>query len=195
MFTSSKHLALLALCIAAGSAMAADPVRGTTKFADNCSRCHSVASTEIYDRGRNSPAFIEYAIKSISAMRDLSSLSTKDLEDIAAYLGDRPAKLDFPGTPVGQTSSSKTITIKGSEYESLNQLTISVKGSFSRTGGSCGSKLPKNGKCTIKVAFEPTAAGAASGKVIIQHSAISTSIPIVLTGVGKTAQDIEADLP
>src|SRR5438045_1129671 len=40
---------------------AADPVLGTAKFAQNCTECHSVASTAIIDPARNSPALIRVA--------------------------------------------------------------------------------------------------------------------------------------
>lgn len=166
---------------------AADPVLGTTKFSQNCSGCHSVASTATIDRGRNSPSMIRTAINNVGAMSGLSSLSTTDLEDIAAYLGNAPSSLSFAQTTVGQTSATQTITVRASRTAALSNLAASVSGDFARSGGTCGSSLAASGSCTISVAFTPTAAGSRSGTLSISHSGLTTAVPIKLSGTGLAA--------
>ncbi|MGM9488576.1 choice-of-anchor D domain-containing protein [Ideonella sp. YS5] len=166
---------------------AADPVLGSSKFSQNCSGCHSVASTATVDRGRNSPSMIRSAIGSVGMMGGLSSLSTTDLEDIAAYLGNAPSSLSFAQTTVGQTSATQTVTVRASRTAALSNLAASVSGDFARSGGTCGSSLPASSSCTITVAFTPTAAGTRSGTLSITHSGLTTAVPIALSGTGAAA--------
>ncbi|HEX5683180.1 MAG TPA: choice-of-anchor D domain-containing protein [Ideonella sp.] len=166
---------------------AADPILGTTKYSQNCSGCHSVASTAAIDRGRNSPSMIRSAINNVGAMSHLSSLSTADLEDIAAYLGNAPSSLSFAQTTVGQTSATQTVTVRASRTAVLSNLAASVSGDFARSGGTCGSSLVAGGSCTITAAFTPTAAGSRSGTLSISHSGLTTAVPIKLSGTGVAA--------
>ena len=166
---------------------AADPILGTTKFSQNCSGCHSVASTATIDRGRNSPSMIRSAINNVGAMSGLSSLSTSDLEDIAAYLGNAPSSLSFAQTTVGQTSGTQTITVRASRTAALSNLAASVSGDFTRSGGTCGASLAASGSCTITAAFTPTTAGSRSGTLSISHSGLTTTVPIKLSGTGLAA--------
>lgn len=166
---------------------AADPVAGTTKFSQRCSSCHSVVSTATVDRGRNSPAMIRSAITNVGMMAGLSSLSTADLEDIAAYLGNAPSSLSFAQTTVGQTSATQTLTVRASRTAALGNLAATVTGDFTRSGGTCGSTLAASASCTITVAFAPTAAGARSGTLSITHDGLTTAVPVALSGTGAAA--------
>lgn len=166
------------------ASQAADPVLGTSKFEQNCSGCHSVASTNKIDRGRNSPAMIRTAIANVGQMSHLSSLSPADLEDIAAYLGNAPSTLSFAPTTVGQTSATQTITVRSSKAAALGNLAASLSGDFARNGGTCGNSLPAKSNCTITVAFAPTAAGNRSGTLSISHDGLNTAVPIPLSGTG-----------
>lgn len=166
---------------------AADPVAGTTKFSQRCSSCHSVASTATVDRGRNSPAMIRSAINNVGMMAGLSSLSTADLEDIAAYLGNAPSSLSFAQTTVGQTSATQTLTVRASRTAALGNLAATVTGDFARSGGTCGSTLAASASCTISLTFSPTAAGARSGTLSITHDGLTTAVPVALSGTGAAA--------
>lgn len=169
------------------ASQAADPVLGTSKFAQNCSGCHSVASTAKIDRGRNSPSMIRTAIANVGQMSHLSSLSTADLEDIAAYLGNAPSSLSFAPTTVGQTSATQTVTVRASKTAALGNLAASVSGDFARNGGTCGNTLPAKGSCTITVAFTPNTTGNRSGTLSISHDGLTTAVPIQLSGTGLAA--------
>jgi hypothetical protein len=188
---TSRHLRLgLGLVAALAwpiASHAADPVLGTSKFAQNCSGCHTVGSTAKVDRGRNSPSMISTAIANIGAMSHLSSLSTADLEDIAAYLGNAPSSLSFAPTTVGQTSATLTVTVRASKFAALGNLAVSASGDFARNGGTCGNSLAAKGSCTITVAFSPTAAGSRSGTLNISHDGLTTAVPILLSGTGLAA--------
>jgi len=170
-----------------GAAWAADPVAGSTEFVQNCSSCHSVASTRVVDRGRNSPAMISNAIATVPAMRGLASLGTAVREDIAAWLGDTPGTLDFAQTTVGETSAPQVVTVRASSFESITNLASSVTGDFALQGGTCGTSLARNASCTIGVVFQPTAAGSRIGTLSITHSGMTTPVTIALSGTGAAA--------
>jgi Abnormal spindle-like microcephaly-assoc'd, ASPM-SPD-2-Hydin len=166
---------------------AADPIQGSSKFSQICAGCHSVASTAVVDRGRNSPAKIQSAIATQGMMAGLSSLSSTDLEDIAAYLGNAPSSVSFAQTTVGQTSATQTVTVRASSFAALSNLAATVSGDFSRSGGTCGATLAASGSCTITMAFSPSAAGSRSGSLSITHSGLTTAVPIALSGTGVAA--------
>jgi hypothetical protein len=166
---------------------AADPIQGSSKYVQRCSACHSVASTATIDRGRNSPAMISSAIANVGAMGSLASLSSADLEDIAAYLGNAPSSVTFAQTTVGQTSATQSVTVRASRVAALNNLAASVSGDFARSGGTCGTTLAASSSCTITLAFSPTAAGSRSGSLSITHSGLTTAVPIALSGTGIAA--------
>ena len=188
-----KHMSiwssvLLALCLAIpGVARSASPTNGATKFSQNCSSCHTVASTATVDRGRNSPAMISNAIASIAQMGGLSGLSTTDREDIAAYLGNTPSTLTFGQVTVGQASTVSVVTVKSSSFAALSNLSSSVSGDFALRSGTCGSSLAISSTCTIGVIFNPTAAGSRAGTLSISHSGLTTPVTIALTGTGAAA--------
>ncbi len=181
-------LAAMAAAVLASPAFAADPVAGQTRFSQACAACHTVASTAVVDRGRNNPAMIQNAINNIPAMGGLSgSVSSTDLADIAAYLGNSPGSVSFAQTSVGQTSAVSTVTISASRLAALNSLTAVASGDFAVQGGTCGTSVAAGTSCTVGVVFQPTTSGARSGALTITHSGISSAIPIALTGTASAA--------
>ncbi|MFZ2987755.1 choice-of-anchor D domain-containing protein, partial [Ideonella sp.] len=176
----------LALLLPA-SAWSADPTVGATRFSQNCTACHSVASTANTDRGRNAPAMIRNAINTVGAMGGFSSFTDAELEDIAAYLGNTPASLSFSATTVGQTSTSQVVTVRASRTAALNSLSASVSGDYVLQGGTCGTSLAARGSCTVGVAFAPGAAGSRSGSLNISHSGLTTPVVIALSGSATAA--------
>lgn len=183
----TRYANLLTLALLPAAAWSADPALGTGKYSQNCASCHSVASTASVDRGRNSPTMIRNAISNVGAMSFLSSLSTTDLEDIAAYLGNTPASLGFAATTVGQTSSVQVVTVRASRTAALSNLASSVSGDYVLQGGTCGTALSAGSSCTVGVAFAPTAAGSRTGSLSISHSGLSTPVQISLSGSGSAA--------
>eukprot|EP01035_Chromulina_nebulosa_P030450 gene30450-40464_t len=182
-----RFSSLLALALLPAAAWSADPALGTSKFSQNCAACHSVASTASVDRGRNSPAMIRNAISNVGAMSFLSSLSTGDLEDIAAYLGNTPSSLSFPATTVGQASTTQVVTVRASRTAALGSLAATASGDFVLQGGTCGTSLAASSSCTVGVAFAPGSAGSRSGSLSISHSGLTTPVTVALSGTGSAA--------
>lgn len=179
-----RFFGLIAAMLSPLVAWSASPTAGSAAFVRSCASCHTVASTAVDDRGRNSPALIQSAISSVSEMNGLS-LSAGDLDDIAAFLGNAPGALSFPQTNTGQTSGTQTVTVRSSGSAALGSLAVGVSGDFARVGGTCGNSLAASSSCTIAVAFSPTTVGARSGTLSITHNGISTPIAIGLAGTGS----------
>lgn len=185
---SAWSTTLLGLCLAIPTAAwSADPAAGATKFSQNCTSCHTVASTATVDRGRNSPAKISNAIATIGQMGGLSGLSASDREDIAAYLGNTPSTLAFSQVTVGQASAVAMVTVKSSGFAAISNLARSVSGDFTLQGGTCASSLPASSSCTVGVVFNPGAAGSRTGTLSISHGGLTTPVTISLTGTGAAA--------
>lgn len=180
-------LSLAAAVLWPASAWSADPVQGSTKFQQRCTACHSVASTAAVDRGRNNPAMIQSAITNVAAMGGLSTLSSTDLADISAYLGNAPSSISFSQTTVGQSSAAQMVTVRASRLAALTSLTSTVSGDFVRQGGTCGSTLAASSSCTVGVAFTPGTAGSRSGTLSISHNGLTTAVPIALSGTAVAA--------
>lgn len=187
-------LALAFALVLPAAAWSADPIAGQAKFTQICSTCHTVASTAVDDRGRNSPAKIRNAMATIPEMSALSGLSAADLENIAAFLGDSPGSLAFGSTTVGASSASAVVTVRASTFAALTSLSSSVTGDFSLQGGTCGASLASDASCTIGVVFSPTASGTRTGTLSIVNSGLTTPVAIALTGAAAAAPQATVSL-
>jgi FG-GAP-like repeat/Abnormal spindle-like microcephaly-assoc'd, ASPM-SPD-2-Hydin len=93
------------------------------------------------------------------------------------------APVNFPFQLIHTSSAFQTVTLVNTGIAVLSISSISVRGAF-RAHNTCGSSVAPGGKCTISVAFEPTAEGSTTGAVSISDSASSKPQVIELTGAG-----------
>jgi hypothetical protein len=109
-----------------------------------------------------------------------------------AILGVSPTSLAFGSVRTGTTSATQNLTLSNTGTAGATGISIAVSAQFTRvtTGTfppgapSCGTTLGAGASCTIKVAFAPTAVGAASGTVTITANVTVTGSPVSLTGTG-----------
>jgi hypothetical protein len=99
-----------------------------------------------------------------------------------------PTSLAFGTVNLGVSSASQTLTLANNTNASMT-FSVAVTAPFSvltgANGGTCtGTTLAANSTCTIKVAFTPTAPGAATGTATITGSLTVTGSPVALTGTG-----------
>jgi hypothetical protein len=80
-----------------------------------------------------------------------------------------PTSLAFGNQAHGTKSPSKPVIItnSGSGALSITSISISAPNQFSQTN-TCGSSVPANSSCTIKVVFDPTVKGAFSGSLSVK---------------------------
>jgi RHS repeat-associated protein len=103
-----------------------------------------------------------------------------------------PASQDFNDVTVGASSPVAVFTVTNTGEQPTGAIASSVTGAgFTSTSDTCaGASLAAGATCTIKVAFAPTAAGAATGG--LQVGAIpGGTAGAALTGVGVAPAHIE----
>ena len=72
-------------------------------------------------------------------------------------LSANPASLSFPGTLVGSSAATQTVTVTNSGTSAATVSGVAVTGDFSQTN-NCTS-IAVNGSCMVTVKFTPTAGG------------------------------------
>jgi cytochrome c553 len=95
-----------------------------------------------------------------------------------------PASLTFSAV-TGTTSAAQNVTVRNDAGGTLTVTSVAATGPFAATAGNCAA-LGINQTCTIAVTFTPTAAGAASGTLTINHNA-GTAGSVALNGTGQVA--------
>ncbi len=112
-----------------------------------------------------------------------------------AVLSVTGGPLNFGSVLVGSTSASQNLTLHNTGTATGTGITLAFAGPYSRitTGAfpagapNCGATLAAGANCTIKVAFSPTAAGAAPGTLTITANVTVSGSPVVLNGTGAAA--------
>lgn len=178
-------------------AHAADPERGAQLFSTPprqgllaCIDCHGENPQannfgNIWS-GRNAPALIERAIGlNTGGMGVFQGLyGAAEVTDIAAFLGNLPRRLSFADTAVGQTSAVQRVTVASSTKAAMTGLRLQAAGDYRITASDCGASLERFSSCTIDLRFEPTAAGARPGTLVIAHDGSGTPVQLPLSAQG-----------
>src|SRR5205814_10261017 len=71
--------------------------------------------------------------------------------------------LQFPKTPIGQTSSSLSFTLTNAGSGDLNFFSVIASGDYAVSGNTCSTSLAAGASCTISVTFTPAKKGARNG--------------------------------
>jgi hypothetical protein len=98
-----------------------------------------------------------------------------------------PSNLSFPTQVVGTTSPPQAATLTNTGSEAVTISNIRTSGPFSQTN-NCPSSLPVGANCQIKVDFNPTAKGPASGKLSVTDDAQGSPQTVALSGIGTVVQ-------
>lgn len=106
---------------------------------------------------------------------------------IAGEFSVTPNPVAFGNQLVGTTSAPLTATLSNTGAGSLTVTALpDPSAPFARSGGTCGPTpitLPGGGSCTVEYTFSPTAAGAASGTVVIASSVGLVNLSLTGTGL------------
>jgi hypothetical protein len=103
------------------------------------------------------------------------------------------AKLAFGNVPVGTTSTrSVTLTSTGSAPVTISSAALTGPG-FTMSGATFPVTLNPKQSATLSVQFDPTAAGAAAGRLQIQSDSATSSTAVVnLSGMGTAAAAVSS---
>lgn len=197
----SATFALLAALWLPGAAAAADLGRGAALYDAHCLSCHGPAqaptnATSLTARNLG-PVLRDGIANARSGMLFLGDiLSASDIDDIAAFLGNTPAAIDFGAQSPDEAPTVRSVLVRAGR-ENLERLSVRVQGEFVRVGGSCGDRVVGNTACTVDLSFRPQGLGARTGAVLLAHSGLSTPARIDLSGTGappvRAAFDLATD--
>ena len=95
-----------------------------------------------------------------------------------------PSNLAFPGTPVGTSSTTQTITLANSGNATLSISGIQVAGDYAQSN-NCPANLSAGSICAINVTFTPKTSGTRNGTVTISDSVAGSPQTVGLTGAGS----------
>ncbi|MGA2277419.1 MAG: choice-of-anchor D domain-containing protein [Terracidiphilus sp.] len=129
------------------------------------------ATLNFYDTAPNSPQTV--ALSGTGAGVPAVSLS--------------PTSLTFASTNIGSTTAAQAVTLKNTGTAALTISGVSITGanavSFSQSN-NCGTSLAVSATCTVSVAFQPAAIGAASASLSISDNASGAAQTVSLSGTG-----------
>lgn len=205
-FGSSAH----AQSAVRGKMLYGPPVPSNWPITCGSSGCHDgfpATRKAGIDKGANAPNVILNAISANKgAMGILQGYVTAtDAADIAAYIGNpaaangpsiavSPASLAFSYTVAGANSAPMSFTVSNGGAAALSLTSIATSG----TNGSefrvantstcaAGGSVAAGGNCRVDVVFAPTAAGAKSASVTINHNAAGATTSVPLSGSAGAA--------
>lgn len=208
-------LLALGLAQAAQYAQAADALNGKTLYLNGpvsggtaCAACHGATPANNVNgilAAADNPSVISAAFAAnrggMGALYN-GKFTAAEIADLAAFIGNpnvtaapaaavSPAALSFGGATVGQDSAALASTLSNSGAAPLNIGSIVVGGShagdFRVSGGSCaaGTALAAGASCTVQLVFRPTAAGARSAALTVNHNATGGASSVALSGTGN----------
>ena len=102
----------------------------------------------------------------------------------SAVLTVTPSSLTFGSTVVGTTSGSQLLTLSNTGTATASGINVTPSAGFVVSSTTCGTTLVAGTTCQIRVAFQPTKAGTATGTVTIAASVTVNNSPVALTGTG-----------
>jgi hypothetical protein len=114
-----------------------------------------------------------------------NSPQTIGLSGTASTLVLTPAApLDFGSQVIGTTSPAQTVTVTNQGTTSVTFTSITASGPFAEADDCTKVPIPAGTNCTINVTFTPTAAGAATGALVLNDNAPGSPQEVLLSGKG-----------
>jgi len=97
-----------------------------------------------------------------------------------------PKTLSFPSTPLGSTSTGKTVTVTnlGTAPVPVTSITLIGANPSDFQTGNCGASIPGGASCTLTLTFSPQAAGSRSATLQINDSDPTSPQNVMLSGTG-----------
>lgn len=125
----------------------------------------------------------------------------------SAAISVNPVSLEFPDLHTGETSASESVRVSNVGGSAPLVVTATVTGlnagEFTVTENTCAPEVLPNEQCVIRVNVSPTAAGARTASLELDHNAplVADPLPVPLSGRGfagapaQSASQIPAGFP
>ena len=105
-----------------------------------------------------------------------------------------PTSLTFPTTNLNASSAAQVLTISNTSTAVVSVSSYTFSGTnaseFAISTKTCNTSLAAGAKCTISIVFKPTAAGAATAKLVATDSAAGSPQSVTLSGTGASQATI-----
>jgi hypothetical protein len=102
-----------------------------------------------------------------------------------------PTSIDFGQVQVGSISKPMSITAENSGGAVVGVTSATVSGPFALVSNSCGAtSLAANSDCQLRVEFQPTASGAATGALTLVDDAGTQSVHLTGTGAAPPTDSL-----
>jgi hypothetical protein len=99
-----------------------------------------------------------------------------------------PTALNFGSEPVGQTTTSQSVTISNLSTASVNITGITIANTpadYTISENTCGSSLAAGTNCSLNVSFNPTKKGVRNGKLSVTNNGGGSPTTATLSGTGQ----------
>ncbi len=93
--------------------------------------------------------------------------------------------ISFNNTVVGQTSSSRSVTLTNQQTSALSFTSIVASAGFSIASNTCGASIAAGANCTVGMTFSPATIGSATGTLTFTDSAPTSPQVVNLSGTGS----------
>ena len=93
--------------------------------------------------------------------------------------------ISFNNTVVGQTSSSRSVTLTNDQTSPLSFTSIVASTGFSIASNTCGASIASGKNCSVGVTFSPATVGSATGTLTFTDSAGNSPQVVNLSGTGS----------
>lgn len=192
-----------------GKMLYGPPVPGNWPITCGSSGCHdgfpTVRKNKI-NNGTNPATTLNAINNNKGGMGILQGFVTStDAADIAAYIANpaaangpsiavSPASLTFSYTVAGANSAPMSFTVSNGGAAALNLTSLTTSGTnaaefriANTSTCAAGGSVAAGGNCRVDVVFAPTAAGAKSAAVTINHNAPGATTSVALSGSAGAA--------
>jgi Bacterial Ig-like domain (group 3)/Abnormal spindle-like microcephaly-assoc'd, ASPM-SPD-2-Hydin len=134
------------------------------------------------------PAGIDVIAAEYGGDANFESSTSKSVKQVvetqAPYGVVSPTSVNFGQEVVGQTSSSRSVSLKNTGESELTFSDISISGDFSITVNDCEKGAKPQTHCNVYVTFTPQAIGTETGTLTFVDNALNSPQTVALTGTG-----------
>ena len=102
-----------------------------------------------------------------------------------------PGLLTFSAQAVGSTSSAQTVTLTNTGNTALSITSVAASAGFAETDTCSNTSLTVGASCTINATFAPSAAGVASGSVLVYGNVSGGYATLPLSGTGQGLPNLQ----
>jgi len=103
----------------------------------------------------------------------------------AAVASISPLSISFPAQYVGTSGLPQSVTVSNTGNVALTITSVVASPASFGVLNACGSSVAAGATCSIGVFFDPTAAGATTGSLILTDSASDSPQTVTLSGTGQ----------